>query len=181
MVPTLGLAYVPTLPPERLRSIAVAVEEAGLDELWVWEDCFKESAIASATAALAWTSRLTVGIGLMPAPLRNVAVCAMEVAMLARMFPGRLIAGVGHGVQDWMGQVGARVASPLTLLEEYAGALRRLLGGERVSVAGRYVTLDGVALDWPPDIVPPLMLGGAGPKSLSWPRGWATATCSPTP
>ncbi len=166
MVPTLGLAYVPTLPPERLRSIAVAVEEAGLDELWVWEDCFKESAIASATAALAWTSRLTVGIGLMPAPLRNVAVCAMEVAMLARMFPGRLIAGVGHGVQDWMGQVGARVASPLTLLEEYAGALRRLLGGERVSVAGRYVTLDGVALDWPPDIVPPLMLGGAGPKSL---------------
>ena len=166
MVPTIGLAYVPTLPPERLRSIAVAVEEAGLDELWVWEDCFKESAIASATAALAWTSRLTVGIGLMPAPLRNVAVCAMEVAMLARMFPGRLIAGVGHGVQDWMGQVGARVASPLTLLEEYAGALRRLLGGERVSVAGRYVTLDGVALDWPPDIVPPLMLGGAGPKSL---------------
>src|SRR6187200_97052 len=99
MVPTIGLAYVPTLPPERLRSIAVAVEEAGLDELWVWEDCFKESAIASATAALAWTSRLTVGIGLMPAPLRNVAVCAMEVAMIARMFPERVIAGVGHGVQ----------------------------------------------------------------------------------
>ena len=166
MVPTLGLAYVPTLPPERLHSVARAVEEAGLDELWVWEDCFKESAIASATAALAWTSRLTVGIGLMPAPLRNVAVCAMEVAMLARMFPGRLIAGVGHGVQDWMAQVGARVGSPLTLLEEYAGALRRLLDGDRVSVSGRYVNLDGVALDWPPDAAPPLMLGGAGPKSI---------------
>ena len=109
-------------------------------------------------------SRLTVGIGLMPAPLRNVAVCAMEVAMLARMFPGRLIAGVGHGVQDWMGQVGARVASPLTLLEEYAGALRRLLGGERVSVAGRYVTLDGVALDWPPDTVATADAGWRGPE-----------------
>ena len=167
MVPTLGLAYAPTLPPERLQSVARAVEDAGLEELWVWEDCFKESAIASATAALAWTSRLTVGIGLMPVPLRNVAVCAMEVAMLARMFPGRLIAGVGHGVQEWMGQVGAKVASPLTLLEEYAGALRQLLGGERVSAEGRYVTLDGVALDWPPDVAPPLMLGGAGPKSIS--------------
>ena len=167
MVPTLGFAFVPTLPPERLQSVARAVDEAGLDELWVWEDCFKESAIASAAAALAWTSRLTVGIGLMPVPLRNVAVCAMEVAMLARMFPGRLIAGVGHGVPEWMGQVGAKVASPLTLLEEYTGALRRLLSGERVSVDGRYVTLDGVVLDWPPGTVPPLMVGGAGPKSIS--------------
>ena len=167
MVPTLGLGLCPHPAAGAAAIGRPAVEEAGLDELWVWEDCFKESAIASAAAALAWTSRLTVGIGLMPAPLRNVALCAMEVAMLARMFPGRLIAGVGHGVQDWMGQVGARVASPLTLLEEYAGALRRLLGGERVSVDGRYVRLDGVALDWPPDPPPPLMLGGAGPKSIS--------------
>lgn len=56
VVPTLGLAYVPTIPPERLRLVAGAVEASGLDELWVWEDCFKEAAIASAAAALAWTS-----------------------------------------------------------------------------------------------------------------------------
>ncbi len=73
----------------------------------------------------------------MPAPLRNVALTAMEVATLARIFPGRVIAGVGHGVQEWMAQVGGRVASPLTLLEEYAVALRRLLHGERVTVTGR--------------------------------------------
>ena len=162
----LGLAYVPTLPPERVRRVATAIEAAGLDELWVWEDCFKESAIATAAAALAWTDRITVGIGLMPAPLRNVALCAMEVATLERMFPGRLVAGVGHGVQAWMAQVGAKVDSPLTLLEEYATALRRLLAGERVTVDGRYVSLDDVALDWPPSTPPPLMLGGTGPRSL---------------
>ena len=66
------------------------------------------------------------------------------------MFAGRLIAGLGHGVQMWMGQVGAKAASPMTLLEEYATAVRRLLDGERVSVQGRYVQLDEVALDWPP-------------------------------
>ena len=164
---TLGFAYVPTLPPERLQSLARVVDESDLDELWVWEDCFKESAIASAAAALAWTSRITVGIGIMPVPLRNVAVCAMELAMLERMFPGRLVAGVGHGVQEWMDQVGGKVASPMTLLEEYATALRRLLSGERVTVAGRYVQLEEVALDWPPVAPPPLMLGGAGPKSLA--------------
>ncbi len=163
----LGIAFVPTLPPERLRSLARTAEAAGLDELWVWEDCFKQSGVASAAAALAWTERITVGIGLLPVPLRNVALTAMELATLERMFPGRLIAGVGHGVQDWMGQVGARAASPLTLLREYTTALRSLLAGEPVSVPGRYVQLDGVALDWPPATPPPLMLGGSGPRSLA--------------
>ena len=66
----------------------------------------------------------------MPTPLRNAALCAMELANLAGMFPGRLIAGLGHGIQEWMGQAGARVASPLTLLEEYVTAVRRLLAGD---------------------------------------------------
>ena len=164
--PQLGLAVVPTLAPERLRTLAPSAEAAGLDELWVWEDCFKQSGIASAAAALAWTTRLRVGIGLLPVPLRNVALTAMELATLERMFPGRLVPGVGHGVQEWMAQVGARPASPLTLLREYSTALRSLLAGERVSVSGRYVQLDDVALDWPPSPPPPLMLGGSGPRSL---------------
>jgi 5,10-methylenetetrahydromethanopterin reductase len=165
--PRLGIAYVPTMPPEGLRALAQAAEQSGLDELWVWEDSFKQSGIASATAALAWTERITVGIGLLPVPLRNVALTAMELATLERMFPGRVLAGVGHGVQTWMGQAGARVASPLTLLREYTTALRALLAGERSSATGRYVRLEDVVLDWPPAVPPPLMLGGAGPKALA--------------
>ena len=34
------------------------------------------------------TSRVTVGIGLLPVPLRNVALTAMEIATMARLFPG---------------------------------------------------------------------------------------------
>jgi 5,10-methylenetetrahydromethanopterin reductase len=165
-VPRLGVAFVPTLPPERLRGLARAADAADLDEVWVWEDCFKESGVASAAAALGWTERISVGVGLLPVPLRNVGVAAMEIATLDRLFPGRFVAAVGHGVQSWMGQVGARVDSPMTLLREYADALRRLLNGERVSVRGRYVTLEDVALDWPPLHPPALLLGGAGPKSL---------------
>jgi alkanesulfonate monooxygenase SsuD/methylene tetrahydromethanopterin reductase-like flavin-dependent oxidoreductase (luciferase family) len=163
----LGICFVPTLAPARLRPLATAADSAGLDELWVWEDCFKESAVASAAAALAWTDRITVGISLMPVPLRNPALCAMELANLAGMFPGRLIGGLGHGIQEWMGQAGARVASPLTLLEEYVTAVRRLLAGERVRAEGRYVQLHDVALDWPPSPPPPLMLGGRGPRSVA--------------
>jgi 5,10-methylenetetrahydromethanopterin reductase len=167
MAPKLALAFVPTLPPERLRSLAQHTEAAGLDELWVWEDCFKESGVASAAIALGATETLRVGLGLMPVPLRNVALAAMEIATLARAFPGRFRPGIGHGVQSWMDQVGGRVASPLTLLREYASALRRLLDGEEVTISGRYVTLDRVRLAWPPPQPVPLLLGGAGPRSLA--------------
>src|SRR5581483_8617042 len=145
-----GAVFLPQFPPERLRGIVRAAEDAGLDELWLWEDCFWESGIATAAAVLAWTQRLRVGIGLLPVPLRNVALTAMEAATLGRLFPGRVQVGVGHGVQEWMGQVGARVESPLTLLREYLAARRALLRGERVSTDGRYVRLDRVALEWPP-------------------------------
>jgi alkanesulfonate monooxygenase SsuD/methylene tetrahydromethanopterin reductase-like flavin-dependent oxidoreductase (luciferase family) len=162
----LGVVFLPQSPPERLRPIVAAADEAGLDELWLWEDCFKESGVATAAAALAWTRRLRVGVGLLPVPLRNVALTAMEVATLSRLFPDRLVLGVGHGVQDWMGQVGARVESPVTLLREYLTALRALLSGAKLSTAGRYVRLDEVALDWPPAAVPPVLVGAVGPRTL---------------
>lgn len=165
-VPAIGLCFTPDMAPESLVHLAQTIEAAGLDELWVWEDCFKQSGIASAAVALASTTRIQVGIGLMPTPLRNVALTAMEVATLARLFPGRLLPGVGHGVQEWMAQVGARAKSPLGLLEEYATALRALLAGETVTTDGAYVHLDGVRLDWPPETVPPLFVGGTGPKSV---------------
>ncbi|WP_454041746.1 LLM class flavin-dependent oxidoreductase [Cellulosimicrobium sp. Marseille-Q8652] len=165
--PRLGIAYVPTHAPETLRALATGAEAAGLDDLWVWEDCFKQSGLASAAAALAWTGRLRVGLGLMPAPLRSTAITAMEVGNLGRMFPGRFVAGVGHGVQEWMGQAGVRVSSPLTLLREHTVALRALLAGDEVTTSGRYVTLDRVRLDWPPTEPVPLWLGGVGPRSVA--------------
>ncbi|MFE9994386.1 LLM class flavin-dependent oxidoreductase [Streptomyces avermitilis] len=162
----LGAVFRPQLPPERLRAIARLADDCGLEELWLWEDCFLEGGISAASAALAWTERLRVGVGLLPVPLRNVAVTAMETATLDRLFPGRAVVGVGHGVQDWMGQVGARAESPLTLLREYLDALRALLRGERVTTDGRYVTLDRVALDWPPADAVRILAGATGPRSL---------------
>ncbi|MFE3166819.1 LLM class flavin-dependent oxidoreductase [Streptomyces sp. NPDC059224] len=162
----LGAVFRPQLPPERLRAVVRVAEGAGLEELWLWEDCFREGGISTAAAALAWSARVRIGVGLLPVPLRNVAITAMEAAALHRMFPGRVVLGVGHGVQDWMGQVGARAESPLTLLREYLDALRALLRGERLTVDGRYVRLDDVALDWPPAGPVPVLAGAEGPRTL---------------
>lgn len=164
---TLAGIFPPSQPPERIGPVAAAADAAGLAQLWVWEDCFSESGIATAAAMLAMTSRLPVAIGLLPVPLRNVALTAMELATLARLFPGRLTAGIGHGVLDWMSQVGARAESPLTLLREYTAALSALLRGETVTVHGRYVQLEDVALDWPPAVTPPLLVGGVRPRTVA--------------
>ena len=55
---TLAAIFPPTQPPERIVAVAAAADAAGLAELWVWEDCFKESGIATATATPSpWTGR----------------------------------------------------------------------------------------------------------------------------
>lgn len=153
-------------PPEAFKGAVLAAEAAGVPELWVWEDCFRESAFAPIAAALAWTTNLKIGLGIAPMPLRNVALTAMEIATVERMFPGRFYPGLGHGVQSWMAQAGAKVASPLTLMREYIPALRAILAGQEVSTSGRYVNLDKVRLDWPIENAPPVYGAGVGPKSL---------------
>jgi alkanesulfonate monooxygenase SsuD/methylene tetrahydromethanopterin reductase-like flavin-dependent oxidoreductase (luciferase family) len=165
--PVLGVVFRPQSPPELLREVAVAADRAGVAELWLWEDCFAEGGLTTAALALAWTERLHVGIGLLPVPLRNPALAAMEIATLARTFPGRLLPGLGHGILDWMEQVGARETSPMTLLREHTSAIRALLHGETLDVEGRYVTIRDVTLDWPPPQVPPLLVGARGPRTVA--------------
>lgn len=165
--PAVGFCIDRTFPPSFTVEAARRLDVTGTDELWVIEDCFYTAGVTLAAAALTSSQRLTVGIGILPSVARNPAVTAMELATLAGLAPGRLIGGIGHGVQPWMGQMGARVASPLTALEEVLTVVRALLRGERVTVEGRYVRLDDVQLDQPPVPVPPVVAGVQGPKSLA--------------
>lgn len=162
-----GVVLRPQLAPEAMHEALVRCDVAGVDDVWLWEDCFLTGGLTTATAALAWTQRVRVGLGLMPVPFRNPALAAMEVATVSRLFPGRFAPAAGHGVQPWMEQVGARAASPLTLLREHTAAVRALLHGERVDADGQYVRLDGVALDWPPIQPPPVLVGARGEKTLA--------------
>ncbi len=172
----LGVVLRPSLPPERLVEQAQAAEAAGAAELWLWEDCFYTGGIAATATALAVTTHIIVGIGILPAPVRNPAFAAMELATLARLYPGRLHVGIGHGVAEWMRQVGAKPASQLTLLSEVTVAVQALLHGETVTTEGRYVRLRGVTLDHPPARPPLVSLGVRGPKSLRLSGRYANGT-----
>jgi len=164
--PEMGIMFHRQQNPATLMAYARRVEQMGFAHLWVVEDCFYLGGIAQAAIALAGTSRLKVGVGINPGVARNAAFLAMEYATLAEAFPGRFIGGIGHGVEGWMVQVGARPTSWLTSIEEITTAVRRILHGERVDVDGEYVRLSGVHLESSPNPVPPVLLGVRGEKSL---------------
>ncbi|WP_053849204.1 LLM class flavin-dependent oxidoreductase [Streptomyces sp. NRRL B-24085] len=127
------------LPVGEVLPYVRRAEELGFDEIWVVEDLGRRGGVAQAATVLAATTNLTVGIGIMPAGARNAAFAAMELATLAQLHPGRLMAGIGHGMPGWMRQVGSWPESPLTLIKEYARALRLLIAGEPGPENGRYV------------------------------------------
>lgn len=166
-LPRISVMYRREADPAMLAEEAKRIEALGFDTLWIVEDCFYMGGISQAAIALASTTSLKVGIGINPGVAHNAAILAMEYATLARAFPGRLVGGIGHGVDVWMKQIGENVASPLTAIEETTMAIRRLLRGERITVDGRYVKLDDVQLQPPPAVVPPVLLGVRGPKSLA--------------
>jgi alkanesulfonate monooxygenase SsuD/methylene tetrahydromethanopterin reductase-like flavin-dependent oxidoreductase (luciferase family) len=163
----IGVMLPRDLPATQVLEFARRAERLGFDEVWVVEDLGFRGGIAQAGALLASTDRIIVGIGILPAGARNAAFAAMELATLAQLFPGRLIAGIGHGMPDWMRAVGAWPESPLSLLREFTVAVRTLLRGEPGPPAGRYVRTEGVVIDEVPEVVPPVVLGVRGPKSLA--------------
>jgi 5,10-methylenetetrahydromethanopterin reductase len=164
---TVGIMLPRDLPAHQIVPFVQKAENLGFDEVWVVEDCFFRGGFAQAAVALASTTRITVGIGILPAPVRNAVFTALEANTLAEIYPGRLLLGIGHGMPVWMRQVGDKPASILTLLDEQLAALRTLLAGDRLEVDGRYVRIDGAQLETPATTAPPVLAGVRGPKSLA--------------
>lgn len=162
----IGIMFRREYLPETLPAFAKRVEALGFDELWVIEDCFYTGGIAQAGIALASTEEISVGLGIMPAVARNAAFSAMEIATLSRIYPNRFLPGIGHGVREWMAQIGALPKSQLTALENYTSAICAVLSGENIDFASEYVQLDAVQLEYPLTVIPPVSLGVRGPKSL---------------
>ena len=98
--------------------------------------------------------------------IRLRSASSFIVRTLTRLHPERFLPGVGHGVTEWMRQIGALPASQLTALEETLVAVRSLLRGETYNSHGQYVSLENVQLEYPPAQVPPVSAGVRGIRSL---------------
>lgn len=167
----LGAMIMRDVAPEAVPSMAARIAP-GLEDLWVIEDLSWAGGISQLSAVLEATDsdaagRPRVGHGIAPAPFRNPAALAMEWATISRLHPERLAAGIGHGLPEWMRQLGEAVDSPLTLLRETIESVRDLLAGGPTTYQGRYVTIDDVELVFPPISPIPVLAGVGGRNSLA--------------
>jgi 5,10-methylenetetrahydromethanopterin reductase len=174
---SLGITFIPQFPPEVLVRFARKAEDSGFEQIWLYEDAFYAGAFTSAATLLAATDAIQVGIGILPATVRNPLYAAMEISTLARIYPGRFIAGFGHGFEPWIKQIGAYPKSPLKALEETVSAVRSLLTGHETTLIGSHVHLDSVRLLHPPERVPPLYIGGVREKTLHLAGAIGDGTC----
>lgn len=160
-----GLVLGSEIPPEHLRPMVADAERAGFGEVWLAEDCFYSGGISGAALALCASQDIPVGIGVVSAVTRHPAVLAMEVATLARAFPGRVWPAVGLGVPAWLRQMGLAPGSALGAVRDCVAMLRELLDGAPVS-SGATFRAEGIRLAHPPSHRVPLQLGVAGPRML---------------
>jgi len=161
-----GIQVGATTSPTELGEVVAEAEHLGYSEVWLAEDYFELGGVASAAVALAATEEIPVGLGVVAAAARHPAVTAMEFATLGDAYPGRFMAGLGHGAPGWVQQMGLRASSPLRSLREATGAVRRLLAGAELTRHGDYFRFDQVRLTHPPRSPIPLYLGVHGPASL---------------
>ncbi|MGD8486524.1 MAG: LLM class flavin-dependent oxidoreductase [Chloroflexota bacterium] len=162
----IGVQVAATTPPAELTGIVAEVERLGYGEIWLAEDYFQLGGIASATAALGATQDIPVGLGVLSARVRHPAVTAMELATVSSLHPERFMAGLGHGVPSWVGQMGLQPASLIRSLREATSSIRRLLDGEELTETGEYHSFDAVRLLHPPAEHVPIYFGVHGPRSL---------------
>lgn len=153
------------MPPKDIVPTARLAEELGYGELWFSEDCFFSGGIAGSTAALAATTRLPLGLGIVSAATRHPAVLAMELATLDVLFPGRIYGGIGHGVPAWLDQMGLMPPKPLSALRQCVNAVRRLLDGEELSESEHF-HFDKIVLTHPAATRVPLYTGVVNERGL---------------
>ena len=157
LLPTRGLVMDSDEPPniEPLLSMAEAVEQAGLDSVWVGDSLTAKPRLEPLTtlAAIAMrTQKVRLGTAVMLAALRNPVQLAQMSATVDTISGGRLILGAGVGgafnpaqQQEWL-NVGVKPSQRARRFEEVLEITNSLTRGEEVTFDGRHFNYVGVSV-----------------------------------
>jgi|SRR5579875_730091 len=141
-------------------------ERAGYEDAWSYET-FAGDAITPVAAAAMVSERMRLGTAIVPVFTRPAALIALSAASVQRLSGGRFILGLGIStptiVEQWMG---VPYKMPITRLKETVDALRRCFTGEKVTVAGKTVQINGFRLGAASDPPPPIYIGAQGALML---------------
>ena len=155
--------------PDDYLAMAEQAEAAGFHSIWSNE--LHRTALVPLAAVAARTSRIKLGTGIVLAFVRSPLITALSVLDLDEIARGRLILGLGTGVQrlneDWHN---VHYGRPVPHLRETVQVLRLLLEGvgkgEPMTYQGEYYRLNvrGYRRPYPPAQPRiPIVLAGVGP------------------
>ena len=159
-------------------AMARAAEEVGFDSIWLGDhylyrnDGFPERGAWEAWTLLAALAAVTERVRLGPLVaclnFHNPAVLAKTAAAIDDISGGRLTFGVGAGWnRTEFDAFGIPYDHRASRFEEAFEIVRRLLAGERVTLRGRWHTVDDAVLLPAPAHPPTLMVGSAGERVLA--------------
>jgi alkanesulfonate monooxygenase SsuD/methylene tetrahydromethanopterin reductase-like flavin-dependent oxidoreductase (luciferase family) len=158
-------------------AMARAAEDVGFDSIWAGDHyLYRDDGRPERGPWEAWT--LLAGLAVVTERVRlgplvaclayhEPAVLAKQAATVAELSGDRLVLGLGAGWnRTEFDAFGIPFDHRASRFEESFEIVRRLLGGERVTVEGRWhLTRDAVLLPRPPR--PRLMVGSTGPRVLA--------------
>ena len=184
-----GVSYVPTWNAIHPPQLAVAVEERGLDALFVPEhthvpvheaepwpaQAFAEQYrnmfdnMIALTAAAAVTRRIKIGTSICLVTEHDPIVLAKQVASLDLLSGGRFVFGVGSGGRkEEMAHHGVAYKDRWKVFRERIEAMKQIWTHEEAEYHGEFVNFDPIRC--PPRPAqkphPPVLLGAMAPRSL---------------
>jgi F420-dependent oxidoreductase-like protein len=153
----LSLLFPETRSVDAVAALATRTEEQGFHGLWLGS-AFGFDPIMALAAAGPVTSRLQLGVAVIPTWPRHPVVAAQQALTASAMCGGRFRLGVGPSHEPVMGMYGIAFDRPISHLREYLTVVRALVSERRVQHDGdRYrVTAFLDVADAPPV---PVLLG----------------------
>jgi alkanesulfonate monooxygenase SsuD/methylene tetrahydromethanopterin reductase-like flavin-dependent oxidoreductase (luciferase family) len=182
-----------------LRRVWTRIEAAGggvYDWISVWDHfgslqggTANLEAVSTQAVLAASTTRVSVGCLVYSVGYRSPLQLASAIATIDHWSDGRAVLGLGAGyLADEYRMLGLdlpRAADRARHLIEAAGAVRRLLDGETITLHGRHVHLEGARCAPPPRREHlPIVIGGGGeqvtiPLAARLADGWNIPMASP--
>ncbi|HXJ64980.1 MAG TPA: LLM class flavin-dependent oxidoreductase [Actinomycetota bacterium] len=118
--------------------LAAFAEEVGFDSVWTsehhfWDDAYAPSLLPLCAAIPARTSRVTIGTGLLLAPMHHPIRLAEDAAVVDLISDGRFVLGLGHGWIPWeLEAFGASMGDRPQRTETAIATCRRAWAGEEI-------------------------------------------------
>src|SRR5271169_3407092 len=139
-------------------------DRCGYTDAWSYES-YSSDAFAPIAAAAMLTDKMHFGCAIIPVFTRPAPLIAMSAVTTNQLASGRFILGLGIStpniVEQWMG---VPFRKPVTQMRETVEALRGIFRGEKVTMAGQMVKINGFKLDLPVEFAPKIYIGAQGTK-----------------